>query len=164
MAKELIGVDVEGAKETAAALQKVPKGLKSEAGEEVANYLLNVLKAYPPKKSVTRKSAYGRTFFSAKQRRWFFAALDSGSLKIPYRRTQGFRKAWRKIGKGDKSIVVNDSGVGPLLMGEIGQQSRHAKKIGWKSVSTVLREKKDQIMRKAQAGAKKGVKKTGFKI
>ena len=64
--------------------------------EDVGDYLVNVLRSYPPQNYVTRKAAYGQTFFSDKQRRWFFAALEAENYRYP----ASARKHWRKAGSG----------------------------------------------------------------
>lgn len=45
--------------------------------------------AYPVPRSTTMKAVRGKSFLSNKQRRWFFASLRDGKLKLPYRRTGG---------------------------------------------------------------------------
>jgi hypothetical protein len=119
------------------------------------------VQASPPQKKVTRKQAYGKTFFSEKQRRWFFAALKSGGLTIPYRRTQAFRKGWRIIGKGERTIIVNTAKAGPFLVGE-NRQSRMSALIGWKKMSTVVKERTPKILTIANAAVRKGLKKLGL--
>jgi len=99
MAKgDFIAIDIEGLEPLVKGLDKLPQNIQDAAGDDVAKYLVNVLKKYPPPKRVTRKAAYGTTFFSDNQRKFFFAALRSGAISVPYRRTQAFARGWRQIG------------------------------------------------------------------
>ena len=159
---ELTGIDIEGLEPLINGLNKLPQEIKDEAGNEVAKYLFNVLQAYPPQKRVTRQAAFDSVFFTEKQKRWFFANLEAGTLDVPYRRTQGFRKGWRIIGEGITSIIVNEAEAGPYLMGE-DRQSRMMQMIGWKKGSEIIKERIEQIQRKADAGIKTAMRKAGFK-
>ena len=68
---------------------------------EVTQFLKGKMQEYPPEKRVTRKQAYGQTFFSDKQRRWFFAALQIGRVDAALpadEHAQGrldYRAAWQ---------------------------------------------------------------------
>ena len=160
MPDQFIVIDVQGIKEIAAKLAKLPIEA-ANAGVEAANkYLLDVLRTYPPPKYVTRKAAYGRTFQSDKQRRWFFASLADGSLKVPYHRTQGIRKSWRQEGSGAQSFLANDApGVG-WVMGD--NQSRHEALVGWKKVSAIVKERTAKIVEQFEVGVKKAIRKLGL--
>jgi hypothetical protein len=163
MAKgDFIAIDIEGLAPLVKGLDKLPQEVQDAAGDDVSEYLINVLKHYPSQKRVTRAQAYGTTFFSDKQRRWFFAALKSGAISVPYRRTQTFRAGWRQIGKGIKSIIANEVEYGGFLMGD-SEQSRMHKLIGWKTLSKVIDERKSKIVKILEAAAKKGMSKAGFR-
>ena len=88
MPDDFIGIAVQETPEFSAFLANAPAIAQDAAIDAANEYLLNVLKAYPPQRSITRKEAYGVSFFTEKQRRWFFANLDN--LQIPYHRTQYF--------------------------------------------------------------------------
>ena len=153
-----IVVSVDGIPAIQARLKTLLPAL-ADAGTDSANvYMLNVLRTYPKPKFVTRKSAYGVTFFTARQRRWFFAALGDGRLHIPYRRTQGIRNNWRVEGEGRQSFIANDApGVEYVMDDKL--QSRHEKKVGWIKVGDILRERNDKIVSAFDAGVKKEMKK-----
>jgi len=161
MADSLVGIDIEGIEPLMKKLEKMPAEVGKKAGDDVAKYMLNVVQAYPPQKRVTRKQAYGKTFFSEKQRRWFFAALNSGAITIPYKRTQGFRRGWQKIGSGLQTIIVNSTSYGHFLVGE-NRQSRMMTIIGWKKMSQVVKERSGKISVIANAAVKKGLKDMGL--
>lgn len=158
----LIGVSVEGLDPLIKGLDKMTPLHKEEAGNAIAKYLLNVLQAYPPEKRVTRKQAYGVTFFSDAQRRYFFWALENKVIVVPYRRTQTFRKLWKILGSGIDAIVVNDSPVGEILMGD-NYQSRMSAKIGWKKVSQVVKEREQKLDKIIEEAGKRAMRKSGFK-
>jgi UDP-N-acetylglucosamine enolpyruvyl transferase len=160
---ELIGFDIEGLAELLEGLKRMQPEIQDAAGDELAPYLKNVVQAQPSYRYVSRRSAFGVTFFSDKQRRWFFRALNLGEIEVPYKRSQRFRRGWKIIGSGIGSIVVNDTPYGGYLMGD-QTQSRHMKKIGWKKLGDLIDEKKGEIVRKLEAGAKKGMKKAGFDV
>lgn len=161
MPEGLVGITIEGNEEVQKMLDKFPDEARAAAGEEVANYLLNVFQTYPPPKYVTRAKAYGVTFFTERQRRWFFAALNSGEIQVPYKRTQGFRRSWQIVGEGEDIGVLSDAPYGHFLVGERKEQSRHAREIGWKSVSETIKDKMDKIKKKIDVGIKKGLRKAG---
>lgn len=128
-------------------------------GDSLAPYLVNIMRAYPPYKYVSRKKAYGVTFFSDKQRKWFFAALRSGELQIPYQRTQTLRDGWQVLGSGKNSLVVNETPYAYLVQGDRRtQQSRHPRAIGWRSIDEVVEKHKKKIIGKINAAIKKGLK------
>jgi len=114
--------------------------------EEVGAFLLPKLKKYPPRRYVSRKAAYGRTFFSDRQRRWFFAALRSGELSIPYGRSGTLAAGWEVQPVGTQEVrLVNSVGYAGYVMGDT--QSRHEKLVGWRTVRQYVREYGGQIGR-----------------
>lgn len=157
---DFIGIDIAGEKELIAKLKKLPPAV-ADTGVEAANeYIINTQRRYPSYKKVTRKSAYGVTFFTERQRRWFFAALGDGSLKLPYKRTQGYSKGWKTVGQGYRQIAVNESPYGEHLQGE--RQSRLSAKIGWKKITEWLKENMPRIVEKFDGGVKKAIRKLGL--
>ena len=118
---------------------------RREMSHEVAKFMRTELQKYPPVRRVTRKQAYGVTFFSDRQRRWFFANLNSGDLKLPYRRTGQYRQGWKVMPFGQSNyIVVNDSPIGKYLQ-DSETQSRMARLIGWETWQMILQRQSDKI-------------------
>lgn len=115
-------------------LEEIPRGIKGECIQAFTDYLIgdesHGLRHYPPYRKVTRKQAYGVTFFSAKQRRWFFWALRTGRLQLPYARTNKLRDAWKKTGDKWRPIIRNETPYAHHVMSD-DRQSRMSKKIGW---------------------------------
>lgn len=157
---DFIGIDVAGLDELQKILARLPDELRGQIVDDVGEYIHNVLRLYPPYKYVSRRAAYGQTFFSDRQRRWFFAALRDGQLEIPYKRTQALSRGWRKLGQGTNLMIVNEAAHAGYVMGD-GTQSRHAAAIGWKTTAQIVEERQDRIIEIAQAGAKKAIKRLG---
>lgn len=160
----LIGIDAAQLRHLMKGLEDMPEVMQDAAVDEMAPYLVDVLKQYPPQKRVKRSTAYPETgdgFFSDKQRRWFFANLRKGTIDTPYRRTQGLRNSWQIIGSGKNTIIVNDSEGAPFVMGD-QTQSRHERLVGWETVSRIVADRAKKLGDKLQAGAKKGMRKLGF--
>lgn len=161
----LIGVDVQGLE----AVQNMLTGLVSpsiadEAADAVGVYLLDVLQTYPPQKSVSRAEAYPEVggWFSKKQRRWFFAALNSGELQLPYQRTQTLRNNWQRIGQGASQIIVNETDYGTFVFGDSAGagQSRMSSLIGWKTLPSIVAERQQRINEIVQGIVKRRVNRT----
>jgi hypothetical protein len=123
------------------------KALVDQTTKAVADFLLPKIQEYPPVKHVTRKQAYGVTFFTDKQRRWFWAALRSGELELPYRRTGTLRQGWHIASTKSSTYTLTNATEYAGLVQERGQQSRMMRIIGWKTPSTFLQQYKSEIGR-----------------
>lgn len=154
-------VTIVGLDELTRKLSNLPRFAIDAAADETAKYLLNVFKQYPPVKRVSRKAAYGRSFQSARQRRWFFWALDAGAVHTPYRRTQATQRGWKIIGSGSELIVANETDGAYYSMDDQGQ-ARLNKLVGWKKTGDIVRERSGEIRRKAEAGVKKAMRRAGL--
>lgn len=157
-----VGVEVRGIDALQRKLDHLPPVVQDEITDAVSIYLMDVLRTYPPQKSIRRKTAYGVTFFTAKQRRWFFAALRSGELSIPYRRTGETRRGWKQIGKGASSILANET-QGAYFSHDNDRQARLNKLVGWSTIAEVVDSRKDRILRVAYGALKRAMKKVGIK-
>ncbi len=148
-----IRIEVRGLEKVTKMLKDLPRGTIGAAIEAYTDYLIgneqHGLKHYPAYKYISRKSAYGTTFFSDRQRRWFFAALKSGKLVLPYRRTDTLRNGWVKTGTKWQRIIRNRTPYIGVVMGE-SEQSRMSKKIGWRKVSAVIESNAKGALRAAQ--------------
>ena len=160
MAEEFLVTSVDGLKEIQAKLDKLPEAA-ADAGVDSANaYLLNIMRINASKNYVTRKAAYGQSFQSDKQRKWFFASLNDGTLKIPYTRTQGLSKGWQIEGSGRLSFLSNSAPGADYVIGQ--GQSRHEALVGWKKVDNTLKEHLERIIRAFDAGVKKAIRQLGL--
>jgi hypothetical protein len=157
---DFVGMEVQGLEELKAKLAKLPGASQDFVTDEVNKYMLDVMRQYPPEKYVSRKDAYGETFFTAKQRRYFFWALDQGIIGVPYRRTQAVRRGWQQVGKGRRSFLANAVPYAAHLFND--DQSRHAAKIGWKTITQTIKERMSRIIVVADGAIKKAIKKVGL--
>ena len=162
MPNKLTGASIDGIKEIQHILTNWPQEAKDAAGKDGAEHLVNLFQAQPAPKHISRKAAYGQTFQSDKQRKWFFAALRSGEIKVPYRRTQGMRKAWQIIGRGEDIIIVNETDAAYYTMDDKGQ-SRHEKLVGWETVTQKIMRGLEKLEKRMSAAGEKALKKLGAK-
>jgi hypothetical protein len=90
-------IAIEGAKQIAFDISRLPETVQDSAADEVNKYLLNVFKAYPTYKYVPFRTAYGG-FFSDKQRRYVMASIKKGIIKPgSAHRTQTMANGWKMI-------------------------------------------------------------------
>lgn len=161
MADSFIVVTTEGLDEIIKKLDKLSPAIADEGIQAANEDAVKYLKTYDVKyRYVSRKAAYGSTFVSEKQRRWFFAALRSGELEIPYKRTGALRRAWRVVGAGRTGFIANDRPGAGFVMGDI--QSRHEGLVGWKKVEEVLQKRINQLLKAFSKGVDKAIKRVGL--
>jgi hypothetical protein len=116
--------------------------------KDVAEYFQGKLQHYPEYKYVSRQEAYGKTFFSERQRRWFWAALHSGELQIPYRRTRTLRNAWEIMSLGSDVLLVNETDYAPHVQQRL-TQSRMMLLRNWQPVEGVAAQFGGEAVRMA---------------
>lgn len=123
--------------------------IQSIVTRKTAMFLRNKMQRYPIQRYVGRAEAYGKTFQSDKQRRWFFAALRSGELQIPYGRTNQLSAGWQLVNYGGADWALENSVpyVG-YVQGE--PQSRMMQMRGWRTINQVMDEDASQIETFAQ--------------
>lgn len=158
---DFIGIDIQGYKQIADALKRFPDAVQDVAVDDVSKYIIDVLRIYPPRKRITRRQAYGRAFQTDKQRRYFFWALHTGRITVPYNRTQTLRRGWRQEGRGTRSIIVNETPYAEYVMGE--EQSRMSDMIGWEKVSVIPYQNRERIDKILYSSAMKTLKKLGLR-
>ena len=156
MADDFIAIDISGLSRLDAVLRGLPLVVRKAVIGTVSEYLLAELRKYPPSRYVTRKAAYGKTFFSDRQRRWFFAALHDGEISVPYNRTGGLAAGWHMIGSGENVMLANETAAAPWTMGD-GTRSRHEQMVGWRTTDEIVRTKDAEIMRQANSAANHAV-------
>jgi len=140
-------------------IERLPPEIQDQVADEVAKLLVNIFQTEQATyRYVSRKDAYGVSFFSEAQRRKVMAMLRSGEIRVPYHRTQAMRRGWKQIGSGVKSIVANETPGVEYVMGD-NEQSRHEAAVGWKTVGVVIKEHNQRIDRVANATAQKVIDK-----
>jgi len=88
-------------------LKVVKAGIKGAALD-----LRGILSRYPPRKHIPISAVGG--WASEKQRRWFFANLREGKIKVPYSRTKALGNRWavKTLDEGFTAIVGNNTPYG----------------------------------------------------
>jgi hypothetical protein len=170
---DFLGVDVSGVDEIAAKIKKLPGVVQDYVVDDLSKYYINVFKtSQPPQKFVTRAQAYPNAvirsprgkrivgFFSWAQFKFVMALWSQG--KVPHRRTQAMRNAWRQVGEGERSFIVNDAPGAQFVMGD-ETQSRHEKLVGWQTVGVMISSHMPQAMKKVDAAIVKAFRKLGLK-
>lgn len=135
---DMIGFTVEGEEGILKTLQRlVAPGAYVRGLRRIGQRVIDEAGMYPPVKRVTRKQAYGQTFQSDKQRRWFFSALRSGTLTLPYSRTAAVRSGWKLVEQGLTVSVTNSAPGAKYVHGE-ETQARMMTLIGWRKLSEIV--------------------------
>jgi hypothetical protein len=106
-------------------------------------HLKGKMAIYPPRK----RMAMG--FVSAKQRKFFFWALRTGRIEVPYRRglspnSERLAQRWTAVQRGLSTIVGNNASYAPYVQGN--RQSAYHKRVGWKTARDVLKAEKTRLL------------------
>ena len=147
-------------------LKTVPRGTMKTAIVSIAKYLIgnkrHGLAHDDPYKYVSRKSAYGQTFQSDKQRRYVMAKIRSGEI------TPGQRKKSPTDQAGGYNYVLTNSGYGATITNtEDGAywtrkaQPAQLRMVGWRSYSKVVTDNIKGAIRQATADVNKWLKANG---
>jgi hypothetical protein len=131
-----ISIEVQGLEQVMHRIRSLPDAARDEVLHDGAEYSLEVLRDEPPPKYVTRTAAYGQPFQSDRQRRWFFAALNSGEISVPYHRTGEMKAGWNYHQAGFEVKFTNSAPGAQYVMG--AKQSRHEKLVGWKKAQDIV--------------------------
>jgi hypothetical protein len=108
------------------------------------------LKHYEPYKYVTRAKAYGQTFKSDKQRRWFWA--NGGPAMIGNNRTGMTAKNWGyNITKGGYGATITNPTEGAYYTRSDKGQARQPALVGWRKSLAVIKANMAGAIRSAQA-------------
>lgn len=110
-----VKITIKGLEEALANLGMVKEDLIPVAGKAAALETIATAKPYPS------QSHKKQPFKSAKQRRFFFAALKSGVISVPYQRTFALQDAWMWEATPDGADVLNPH---PHADGVIGGPGR----------------------------------------
>lgn len=128
--------------DVAKAAAKVEGGAKvlfdnvKRATNEALAFAQNFIAKYPSKSSGKRMA-----FQSEKQRRWFFWALRSGQIEVPYRRTGTLGKSWttdvNATSDSIRGVLGNVRSYAQYVQDEELQAQMH--KGHWPTVQMLLR-------------------------
>jgi hypothetical protein len=139
MAEPTFSIEMQGLEQLISRISSLPKEAKEQVVADVGAYSEKVLEETQPNpRYVTRKRAYGRTFESDKQRRWFFAALREGRISVPYHRTGALGRGWKVSYQKSAgwATITNSVPYAPFVQGF--DQSRHEKLVGWKRLVDII--------------------------
>lgn len=158
-----IKVEVTGAQALQKSLGRFPHELAGQVATRLEQYFRRALpQMYPNYKYVSRQSAYGRTFFTDRQRKWFFAALNSGELQLPYRRSKELGQSFKVTRMGDNGLSIsNTAPYARYVIGDV-TQSRHAAKIGWKTLSAWVQSKTAEINARIKEAVETAKRRSGL--
>ena len=146
-------------------LNQLPAAVGAAGVEQASNYLLNVLvrKEIPPYRYVSRTEAYGQPFKSARQRGWFFWALHTGRINIPYQRRSpnaGLATSWEIIGSGLERGLRSRMPEAYWIYSQ--RQARQLGLVGWKKMSTILELYEDRILASFMRGVRSAIQRLGL--
>ena len=148
-------------------LRAIPRGAVKVALEAFTDYIIgnesHGLRHAEPYKFVTRKSAYGFSFFTDKQRRWFFWALKTGKIDPGSgKRTGESTAAWKAVPRNDGyRFTVQNNTAGGYWTRHDRKQARQLGKVGWRKIMTVLADNYKGGIRHAVAAVKAYLDKKG---
>ena len=122
-------------------LKSLPRGTISVALVAFTEYVIGNdsrgLKHYPSYKHVNRSKAYGQTFQSDKQRRWFW--YNGGPSMIGDHRTGMTAKNWGyNVTKGGYGITITNPTEGAYYTMHDSGQARQPALVGWRRVRDVI--------------------------
>ena len=140
----MIKMSVRGVEKLQAFFKKLPPAARKIAAPEIAIHLIGDdnrgLKHYVGYKYVSRKSAYGQTFSSDKQRRYVMAKIRSGEI-TPGRsnRSDKLKSGWeyKLQGGGYGASIFNSVPYAKWVMGD-SSQARQPAKVGWRTISAII--------------------------
>ena len=126
---------------------------------EVSEFMRDKLRDYPSYRYVSRKAAYGQSFSSDRQRRWFFWALGSGLIKPGQdNRTRTLAEGWQINQTGPHQIdLFNDVPYAKFVQGTVTEQARQPRMVGWKSITVWLRTFQSEIGRVGMSNLKRWI-------
>ena len=139
-----LSIQVRGVEKLQEFLKTVPRGTMRAAIAAVAQYLVgdtnHGLRHPVAYRYVDRTTAYGQPFFTDKQRRWFFAALNRGDIHPG----SGYRSGATENGwyysttnDGYAAHLYNDTPGAPYVYGNINQ-ARQPALVGWRKMQDII--------------------------
>lgn len=136
MTQQSESIEIQGLEQVISRIKSLPDESKKQVLNDVADYSLDILAEEPPQKYVTRQAAYGVTWFSTKQRGWFFANLRAGNISVPYHRTHALAHGWKADVSPSQVKFSNNVPGAPYVVG-FAAQSRHEAMVGWPKVTDI---------------------------
>jgi hypothetical protein len=147
-------------------ISSAPRMARGRMTEAAAKYIIGDMergaKHYPPYKYVSRKRAYGRTFFSERQRRYVMAQIRAGRIDPGYpHRTGIIQRGWYVRGSGAKATIANDARGVDFVHGD-KKQARLNRLVGWRTVSEIAKANMKGAIKAAEQALKEYLKEKGL--
>ena len=151
----LIGIKVTGIPEIEEKLRLLgPEGTKQVA-EDLSEYFLKVMQeSEPPEKHVSRTYAYGKPFFTNKQRAFFFASLRDGTIKSPYHRTGAMQHGWTILNQGTTHPVLENRVPGAVWVYS-PKQAMQLLLVGWRQLQKTVDGERRRVQELADIAIRK---------
>jgi hypothetical protein len=110
---------------------------------------------YPAQSHMSRKSVYGSSFASDRQRRWFFAV---GQYQTPYGRTSNLAHRWAISSdmSGLRQIVGNNTAYGPYVQ-DPERQSLYHRAQGWLTTDAVAEQESEAVSKMVLEAIEKAI-------
>lgn len=146
--------EIRGVEELQRFLRDLPKGTVKVAIEALGEWFIGTdrrgLRHPPPYRYVSRKRAYGASFVSEKQRKWFWA--NGGPDMIGDNRTGETNNSWEShITKGGYSLSLQNRSKGAYYTMSDTGQARQPALAGWRKVSDIVSTNMAGAIRHAKA-------------
>jgi hypothetical protein len=134
-------------------LKELPRGSRKAALKALGDYFLgddaHGLRHYEPYKYVSRLKAYGKSFFTEKQRKWFWA--NGGPDMIGNNRTGESAGAWfEKETSGGYGLTLENKSEGGKWIWS-NSQAAQPRKVGHRKAIDKVKSNMAGAMRSAQA-------------
>lgn len=126
-------ITISGLKEALDKLSIPMARLTARAAKAAALETISVAKPEPA------PSRAKQPFVSNKSRRYFFAALKSGAITVPYQRSHSLQDAWDWSPAGDGALVTNASPHADLTIVK-GSRTKYHKKGPWKDEYQIAKD------------------------
>jgi hypothetical protein len=126
--------------------QAVDRQTLNDALMKGAVYLRGVLSTYPPRVHLTRRSVYGQAFQSDRQRKWFFWALRTGVIKVPYVRTRNLGHRWAVASEAYNQVRIGNNAPGAQYVMDADKQSKFMSASGWPTVQAVAKRERAKVI------------------
>jgi hypothetical protein len=144
-------------------LRQLPKGSTNAAIRAFSEYILgddtHGLRHMVVYKFVSRKAAFGFSFFTDKQRRWFFAALNDGRIDPGSGERHDTTRGWKMVGTaGGSNYRLTTNKPSAIWTMSDNRQSRQAAKVGHRKVSDVVRSNMAGALRAAVTAVNNWIK------
>lgn len=147
-------------------ISNLPRNIRGPVTEAAAAYLIGTptrgLKNYPAYAYVTRRAAYGQSFFSDAQRRLVMAKIRSGEITPGFpKRTGRLQRSWTMVQSGVRTRIISSEPYAVYVVGDPGQ-SRHEEKVGWRKVGLIIASNERGMIQAAEQEAQRIIKARGL--